>query len=144
MKDYLISLFVLLVYYSFTNINKAYGCKVSRNTTPKVTKKEIKYFKWTLTYLSLLRIILKNTIKKGLTNSIGWNLGSKYRSIHLLDPLTSIPIKGTSNKRIIDTNKKIEQITKSVAWEWYHLENDDEKRKLIKGYAKFLLENQWF
>ena len=30
MKDYLISLFVLLVYYSFTNINKAYGCKVSR------------------------------------------------------------------------------------------------------------------
>ena len=30
MKDYLISLFVLLVYFSFTNINKAYGCKVSR------------------------------------------------------------------------------------------------------------------
>ena len=30
MKDYLISLFVLLAYYSFTNINKAYGCKVNR------------------------------------------------------------------------------------------------------------------
>ena len=46
------------------------------------------------------------------------------------------------NQQIFSINKKIEQISKSVAWEWYHLENDDEKRKLIKGYAKFLLENQ--
>ena len=36
-----------------------------------------------------------NTIKKGLTNSIGWNLGKKYKSIHLLEPITSIPMIGT-------------------------------------------------
>ena len=30
LKDYLISLTVLLAYYSFTNINKTYGCNVSR------------------------------------------------------------------------------------------------------------------
>ena len=57
-------------------------------------------------------MILKNTIKKGLTNSIGWNLGNRYKSIHLLDPLTSIPIKGTSNKRTIDKTKKIIEILK--------------------------------
>ncbi len=76
----------------------------------KVTKKETEYFIQILVYLRLLKIILKNTIKKGLTNSIGWNLGSKYRSIHLLDPLTSTPIKGTSSKSNIDAEKKIKLI----------------------------------
>ena len=45
-------------------------------------------------------------IKKGLTISIGWNLGRKGKSIHLLDPLTSTPIKGTKIKNIIDKKNR--------------------------------------
>ena len=39
-------------------------------------------------------------IKKGISNSIGWNLGKKNKSIHLFDPFTSTPIIGTKNKEI--------------------------------------------
>ena len=60
--------------------------------------------------------MLKKTIKKGLTNSIGWNLGIKYKSIHLLDPLTSTPIKGTNIKRATDTAKQIIEILKRFCW----------------------------
>ena len=42
--------------------------------------------------------MLTKTIKNGFTNSIGWNLGNKYKSIHLFDPLTSIPKNGTKHK----------------------------------------------
>ena len=60
--------------------------------------------------------MLKKTIKKGLTNSIGWNLGIKYKSIHLLDPFTSIPIRGTKNKSIIDATKRTIEIFKRFSW----------------------------
>ena len=60
--------------------------------------------------------MLKKTIKKGLTNSIGWNLGIKYKSIQLLDPLTSTPIKGTNIKRTTDTAKQIIEILKRFSW----------------------------
>ena len=60
--------------------------------------------------------MLKKTIKKGLTNSIGWNLGNKYKSIHLLDPLTSTPIKGTNIKRTTDAPKQIIEILKRFSW----------------------------
>ena len=56
-------------------------------------------------YFWLLKIILINIIKKGLTNSIGWNRGKKLRSIHLLEPFTSTPIKGTKIKKINDIKK---------------------------------------
>ena len=58
-----------------------------------------------LLYFWLLKIELMKIIKKGLTSSIGWNRGNKYKSIHLLDPFTSIPIIGT-NIRNINENKK--------------------------------------
>ena len=45
-------------------------------------------------------------IKNGFNNSIGWNLGKKNKSIHRLDPLTSIPIIGTKNKEIKVTKKR--------------------------------------
>ena len=47
-------------------------------------------------------------IIKGLTSSIGWNLGRKKRLSHLLDPFTSVPRIGTKNKNIkeIKRNKK--------------------------------------
>ena len=51
-----------------------------------------------------------------MTNSIGWNLGSKYKSIHLLDPLTSIPINGTKIKNIKENAKIIEEKLKSFFW----------------------------
>ena len=54
--------------------------------------------------------MLKKTIKKGLTNSIGWNLGNKYKSIHLFEPLTSTPIIGTKNK----VTKESKNITKEI------------------------------
>ena len=44
---------------------------------------------------------------KGFNNSIGWNLGRKKISNHLLDPFTSIPIKGTRVKQIKKIKKKI-------------------------------------
>ena len=41
------------------------------------------------------------SIKKGLTNSIGWKR-KIYKFNHLLAPLTSVPKKGTNN----NNNKK--------------------------------------
>ncbi len=43
-------------------------------------------------------------IKNGFINSIGWNL-KKYKSSHRLDPLTSIPINGTSTNKIREIMK---------------------------------------
>ncbi len=61
-------------------------------------------------------IELIKIIKNGFTNSIGWNLGNKYKSIHLLDPLTSIPINGTKIKNIKENAKIIEEKLKSFFW----------------------------
>ena len=36
--------------------------------------------------------------KKGFKTSTGWNLGKKTKSIHLLEPFTSMPITGTKNR----------------------------------------------
>ena len=55
------------------------------------------------------------TIKNGLSNSIGWNLGKNTKSIHLFDPFTSEPIKGTSVKNIKLIKKKtIEILNKKI------------------------------
>ena len=71
-----------------------------------VIKKENVYFKLILICFSVLNIVARKIIKKGFNNSIGWNLGKINRSIHLLDPFTSIPIKGTKNNdtKIIKKN----------------------------------------
>ena len=53
----------------------------------------------------------RKIIVKGLTNSIDWNLGKKNKSNHLFEPLTSVPITGTKNKKIIETkNRKIDNL----------------------------------
>ena len=54
---------------------------------------------------SVQRMVDKNTIKKGFRTSIGWNLGKKNRSNHLLEPLTSTPIIGTNTNEIKETKK---------------------------------------
>ncbi len=68
-----------------------------------------KYLKYKL-FLFRHNKVDKNTIKNGLIISIGWNLGKKPKSNHLLDPFTSIPMNGTKTKvsneiqnKIIDT-----------------------------------------
>ena len=54
------------------------GWAANNKAIIKVNKKENKYFKYTFVYFSLLKIRLIKIIKKGLTSSIGWNLGKKY------------------------------------------------------------------
>ena len=44
-------------------------------------------------------------IKKGFNNSTGWNLGTKGKSSHLVDPFTSTPMNGTKIKKIKETIK---------------------------------------
>ena len=53
------------------------------------------------------RIVAKIIIKNGFRTSMGWNLGKKNKSIHLLEPLTSTPMNGTKNKEISETKKRI-------------------------------------
>ena len=74
-----------------------------------VVKKENIYFKLILIRFSVLNIVAKKIIKKGFNNSIGWNLGKINRSIHLFDPFTSTPIKGTKNKDIKIIKKNIKE-----------------------------------
>ena len=56
--------------------------------------------------LLLQRIVAKIIIKNGFKTSIGWNLGKKNKSIHLFEPLTSIPIIGTKNNEIREIKKR--------------------------------------
>ena len=65
---------------------------------------------------SLLRIKLIKIIKNGLTNSIGWNLGKKIKSIHLWALFTSTPIMGTKNNEINENKKIIGESLKSFSW----------------------------
>ena len=53
------------------------GWKSNNKATLSVTKKENKYLRWIFIFFWLLKIKLIKIIKKGLTNSIGWNLGNK-------------------------------------------------------------------
>ena len=55
----------------------------------------------------VLKIVAKVIIKKGFKTSIGWNLGRKNKSIHLLEPFTSIPIIGTKKREINEIKKRI-------------------------------------
>ena len=64
----------------------------------------------------LHKIIARITIKKGLTISMGWNLGKKNKSIHLLDPLTSMPIIGTKNKESNEIKKRIIENLYNLSW----------------------------
>lgn len=43
--------------------------------------------------------------------------------------------------RIREIKQQVIQITKSVAWGWYHLESESDKQNLILKYAHFLLQS---
>ena len=77
-------------------------------------------------------MVAKKTIKKGFRTSIGWNLGKKNRSIHLLEPLTSIPIIGTKTKESKEIKKSIiENETITETFELNHQEKIEEIARMI-------------
>ena len=71
-----------------------------------IKKIDIKYLNKIFDLISH-RIVAKIIIKNGFRTSMGWNLGKKNKSIHLLEPLTSTPMNGTKNKEISETKKRI-------------------------------------
>ena len=87
------------------NVCPKSGCTTNSIAIDIVTKKEIINFKVKLDNLLLEIIKLKIIIKKGLTSSIGCNLGKKNKSNHLFDPLTSTPIIGTNSNNKKDIEK---------------------------------------
>ena len=82
------------------------GCTINKIDITEIIIVVNKYFNVKLVF-SVQRIVAKKTIKKGFRTSIGWNLGKKNRSIHLLDPLTSIPIIGTITKENREIKKSV-------------------------------------
>ena len=89
------------------------GWVTKREDANNTIKKVKKYLKYKLIFFSLAKIKAIIIIKKGLNNSIGWNLGRKNISIHLLEPLTSIPMIGTKiNENKVIIKSKIEILYK--------------------------------
>ena len=78
-----------------------------------------------LVYFWLLKIKLIEIIKNGLTSSIGWNLGKKFRSIQRWALFTSTPIIGTKDKVIKENVKIIGESLKSL------ISFIEEKKKII-------------
>ena len=81
------------------------GWITKSETINNVNKREKINFKVELDNLLLEIIKLRIIKKKGLTNSIGCNLGKKNKSNHLFDPLTSTPIIGTKSNNKKDIKK---------------------------------------
>ena len=92
------------------------GCIISKRNIGKIKKRLKKYLKWIFKFFSLLKIKAIKIIVKGLTISIGWNLGRKKRSSHLLDPLTSVPKIGTKNKKNKEIKNKYIENLKRFFW----------------------------
>ena len=85
-----------------------------------IKKIDIKYLNKMFDLISH-RIVAKIIIKNGFRTSMGWNLGKKIKSIHLLEPLTSTPTNGTKTKEIIEIKKrKIEYL---YNWSEFREEN---------------------
>ncbi len=87
---------------------------------------DIKYLNKIFDWL-LHKIVAKIIIKNGFKTSIGWNLGKKNMSIHLFEPLTSIPIKGTKNNETREIKKrKIEYL-----YNWSEFKEENIKIRVI-------------
>ena len=87
---------------------------------------DIKYLNKIFDLLSH-RIVAKIIIKNGFRTSMGWNLGKKNKSIHLLEPFTSIPMNGTKNKEISEIKKrKIEYL-----YNWFEFKEENIKIRVI-------------
>ena len=96
------------------------GCTIKSKEITDIKIVEIRYLNKIFDLL-LQKIDAKIIIKNGFKTSIGWNLGKKNKSIHLFEPLTSTPIKGTKNKEIKEIIKrKIEYL---YNWSEFNDEN---------------------
>ena len=82
------------------------GWIISNKQTTVIKIVDIKYLN-KIFVLLLHKIVAKIIIKKGFNTSIGWNLGRKNKSIHLLEPFTSTPIIGTKNNEIKEIKKSM-------------------------------------
>ena len=82
------------------------GWAINSTEMKDIKKIDIKYLNKIFDLISQ-RIVAKIIIKNGFRTSMGWNLGKKNKSIHLLEPLTSTPMNGTKNKEISETKKRI-------------------------------------
>ena len=81
-------------------------------------------------------MVARKIIVKGLISSTGWNLGIKIKSSHRFAPLTSVPTKGTKNKKNKEIkNKKIENLNKFF---WLRDEMNIKIIIPIKKYIKCL------
>lgn len=49
---------------------------------------------------------------------------------------------GLIDEKIAQTKVEIKKITKSVAWEWYHIEEEEKRKFLFEKYIEFLLKNK--
>ena len=75
------------------------GWSIKRIITEDNKRKLNKYLIWEFFNLFKVNILTVAKIKKGFKSSIGCNL-NKYKSNHLLAPLTSTPIIGTKINNI--------------------------------------------
>ena len=85
-----------------------------------IKKIDIKYLNKIFDLISH-RMVAKIIIKNGFRTSMGWNLGKKNKSIHLLEPLTSTPMTGTKNKKISEIKKRT--IEYLYNWSEFNKEN---------------------
>ena len=81
------------------------GWAIKSKEITAINEIDIKYLNRIFDLISH-RIVAKIIIKNGLRTSMGWNLGKKNKSIHLLEPLTSTPTIGTKNKEISEIKKR--------------------------------------
>ena len=73
------------------------GWAIKSKDTRDIKIIDIKYLNKIFDLISH-KIVAKIITKNGFRTSMGWNLGKKNKSIHLLEPLTSTPMNGTKNK----------------------------------------------
>ena len=101
---------------AISNVWPKSGWEINNNKIGKSIKLLKKYLKYKLFFFRHNKVD-NITIKKGLIISIGWNLGKNPKSIHLLDPFTSIPMNWTKTKVINEIqNKIIEVLNKSSSF----------------------------
>ena len=98
-----------------SNVCPKSGCDINNNKTGRRNAALKKYFKYSF-LLPRDKIVETIIIKKGFKISVGWNLGRKGRSNHLLDPLTSIPISKTNTKVINVIKNRITEILIKISW----------------------------
>ncbi len=81
------------------------GCDIKSKEIIDIKIIDIKYLNKIFDLISH-KIVAKMITKNGFRTSIGWNLGKKNKSIHLLEPLTSTPMNGTKNKEVSEIKKR--------------------------------------